>query len=233
MMITTLGFDVYGTLLDTNGVVVTLSTMIGNQATAFARTWREKQLEYSFRRGLMRHYDSFSVCIRQALDFTCSLYQTPLDEAQRTLLLKTYRTLPPFPDVIPGLRQLQSEDFRIYAFSNGSADTVEKLLEHAGLLDSFLGIISVEDIRSFKPDPAVYAHFLRKTGATGGNAWLISSNPFDVIGACSTGMHAMWVRRSPEAIFDPWGIEPTLTVPSLANMAFQIQEFEKRRQMLS
>ena len=56
----------------------------------------------------------------------------------------------------------------------------------------------------------------------GANAWLVSSNPFDVIGAISSGMRAAWIKRSPDAIFDPWGIEPTLTVNSLSNLAEQI-----------
>jgi 2-haloacid dehalogenase len=76
----------------------------------------------------------------------------------------------------------------------------------------------VEGIRSFKPDPAVYAHFLERTGSRPGDAWLVSSNPFDVIGAVSAGMRAAWVRRSPQAIFDPWGIEPTVTVAGLAGL---------------
>jgi 2-haloacid dehalogenase len=42
--------------------------MIGEQASAFLCRWREKQLEYSFRRGLMRRYENFAVCTRQVLD---------------------------------------------------------------------------------------------------------------------------------------------------------------------
>jgi 2-haloacid dehalogenase len=37
------------------------------------------------------------------------------------------------------------------------------------------------------------------------------------------GMRAAWVRRSPEALFDPWGSEPTLTVRSLTELADRIQ----------
>ena len=47
---------------------------------------------------------------------------------------------------------------------------------------------------------------------------MVSSNPFDVIGAISAGMHAAWVKRSPEAIFDPWGIEPTITVGGITDL---------------
>jgi 2-haloacid dehalogenase len=47
---------------------------------------------------------------------------------------------------------------------------------------------------------------------------LISSNPFDVIGAISSGMRAAWVQRSPDAVYDPWDVPPTLTVNSLPDL---------------
>jgi 2-haloacid dehalogenase len=31
-------------------------------------------------------------------------------------------------------------------------------------------------------------------------------------------MRTVWVRRSKEAIFDPWGVEPTITVESLEEL---------------
>ena len=102
----------------------------------------------------------------------------------------------------------------------------ETLLVAAGIRDFFIGVVSVDDLKSFKPNPAVYRHFLRKSGASGNSAWLISSNPFDVIGAVSAGMNAAWVRRSQEAIFDPWGIEPTITVESIVELNEQIADFD-------
>jgi 2-haloacid dehalogenase len=117
-----------------------------------------------------------------------------------------------------GLSQLKEAGYRLYAFSNGSADAVETLLVTAGIRDLFLGVISTDDIQSFKPNPAVYHHFLKESNASESNAWLVSSNSFDVIGAISAGMNAAWVRRSQEAIFDPWGIDPTITVASLLEL---------------
>lgn len=40
----TLAFDVYGTLIDTDGVVDRLREWIGSQAETFSQTWRSKQL---------------------------------------------------------------------------------------------------------------------------------------------------------------------------------------------
>lgn len=197
----TLAFDVYGTLIDTHGVVEALQGLVGNKAVEFSRTWRAKQLEYSFRRGLMQNFEDFSVCTGHALEYTCTFYNAPLTQRQKDQLLGVYRVLPAFEDVREGLARLKAADYRLFAFSNGSADAVDRLLNTAGIRAFFLGIVSASDLRSFKPNPGVYSYFLRKAGATGNSAWLISSNPFDVIGAISVGMKAAWVKRSPDAIF--------------------------------
>ncbi|MDG3440730.1 haloacid dehalogenase type II [Nitrospirillum amazonense] len=221
-MAVTLAFDVYGTLIDTHGLVAMLKGMVGDRAAEFSRTWRERQLEYAFRRALMQNYVPFSVCTAQALDHTCTLYKTPLRPDQRTALLDAYRTLPAFPDVADGLARLRAAGFRLYAFSNGTKAAVRTLLDAAGIADLFLGVISTDDVRSFKPDPAVYSHFLGAAGATDAETWLVSSNPFDVIGALSAGWRAAWVRRSSEALFDPWGLAPTVTVTDLRDLAAAI-----------
>lgn len=225
-MSVTLAFDVYGTLIDTHGVVIKLQEIIGAKAKEFSYTWREKQLEYSFRRGLMQNYENFAVCTSNALDYTCKYYKASLTKEQKYGLLDYYSVLPAFKDVKDGLARLKAGNFRLYAFSNGSAEAVEKLLEASGIRDFFLGVVSVDDIRSYKPNPAVYSHFLRKSGVSGSSAWLISSNSFDVIGAISAGMRAAWVQRSQEAIFDPWGTEPTITVESLGELYEQISSVE-------
>jgi len=224
-MTITLAFDVYGTLIDTHGLVSELRRYAGDRAEEFSRLWREKQLEYSFRRGLMQNYETFAVCTRHALDYACSACGVPITDEEKAALLERYRTLPAFGDAEPGLAALQETGYRLFAFSNGSADAVETLLHNAGIRERFLGVVSVDDLRSFKPSPAVYSHFLRKAGATGASAWLVSSNPFDVIGAVSAGMRAAWVKRSPDAVFDPWGIEPTIIVPGLDQLQGSLEAY--------
>lgn len=226
-MTTTLAFDVYGTLIDTHGVVSALEKHVAAKAPEFSRMWREKQLEYSFRRGLMQNYENFAVCTGNALDYTSAYFKLTLSEKDKRDLLGVYKVLPAFDDVEAGLAQAKKSGFRLFAFSNGSTDAVESLLVNDGIRDYFLGVVSVDEMKSYKPNPAVYSHFLRRSGAVGADAWLISSNPFDVIGAVSSGMRAAWIKRSPDAIFDPWGIEPTLTANSLVNIAELIEQKNK------
>lgn len=210
-----LAFDVYGTLIDTHGVVEQLEAVVGADAAAFSQAWRDRQLEYAFRRGLMQNYVDFATCTRQALEHTCASRGVALSAAQCDALLDRYRRLPAFADAVPGLAALAAAGHRLFAFSNGTAGAVETLLRGAGLRDFFEDVVSVDELRSYKPNPAVYAHFLRRAGCTGDAASLVSANPFDVIGAVSAGMRGVWVRRSPQAVFDPWELRPTLTVAGL------------------
>ncbi|MDO6459608.1 haloacid dehalogenase type II [Granulosicoccaceae sp. 1_MG-2023] len=220
----TLAFDVYGTLIDTHGVVEALQAHVGPDAVRFSQCWRDKQLEYSFRRGLMGCYADFSICTRQALDYTCDALDKPLPEPVRESLMAVYRVLPAFDDVAAGLQQVRAAGHRVYAFSNGSAAAVNGLLRHAGLDDLVDGAVSVEAVASFKPDPAVYAHFLAATGSDADSVWLISSNPFDVLGAQAVGWKTAWVQRNPATVFDPWGVTPSCTVTGLDKLASCLEQ---------
>ena len=214
----TLAFDVYGTLIDTAGVFKSLEMLVGDKATIMTELWRSKQLEYSFRRGLMQNYQDFSVCTRQALDYCCEALSVDLSGDQKDGLLKEYRFLPAFPDVVEGLQKFKATGFSLFAFSNGRADDVRNLLGQAKIDAYFQDVVSCDEVNSFKPNPGVYAHFLRRAESVGSEAWMISSNPFDVIGALSAGMRAAWVKRSSNAVFDPWGIEPTLVAADFVDL---------------
>ena len=217
-MTITLAFDVYGTLINTSGVNDLLKQYIDDKTELFMELWRSKQLEYSFRRGLMKQYKKFSVCTRSALDYSDAYLNTGLTEDNKNCLMQKYRVLPAFHDVKESLVKLQSANYRMFAFSNGFGDDVKNLLINAEIDKYFEDVVSVDDIKTFKPNPDVYAHFLSTTGSTAAESWLISGNPFDVIGAGSVGINSAWIRHSPKQVFDPWEIKPTLTVGSLTEL---------------
>lgn len=217
-----LAFDVYGTLIDPHGVVTQLQSYVGKDAVLFSATWRQKQLEYTFRRGLMRCYEDFTVCTSNALDYTCDFLKSPLSNSQKQVLLQSYQKLPAYSDVSQGLEILK-KDFHLYAFSNGAPKAVDELLCFAGIRNLFKDIITTSEINSYKPNPDVYHHLLERTHSSATDTWLISSNPLDVIGAISIGMPSAWIKRSNDAVFDPWGIEPTLVSSNLADLALNIK----------
>ncbi|MDX5439739.1 MAG: HAD-IA family hydrolase [Alteromonadaceae bacterium] len=140
-MKTTLAFDVYGTLVDPMGMSRLLEQDAGEQAAAVAGLWREKQLEFSFRKGLMRVYEDFGVCTRQALRYAMAVHQLELSKAREDQLMAAYLSLPAFDDALPALQALRGQ-YPLFAFSNGSYSALEKVLGHNNLLEQFDGLVS-------------------------------------------------------------------------------------------
>ncbi len=210
-----LGFDVYGTLVDPLALADPLRALVGEQAVRFAGLWRTKQLEYSFRRGLMRRYVDFDVCTQQALRYTQQALRCELPESDQGRLLEAYLYLPVFPEVIASLAALKTQGHRLVAFSNGVETSIRALLANAGVLPYLEDVVSVDDLRTFKPDPEVYAYLARRTGRVPAETWLVSSNAWDVIGAKAAGLRAAWVKRQSDAVFDPWDVEPDVVVSRL------------------
>jgi 2-haloacid dehalogenase len=210
-----LGFDVYGTLVDPLALAEPLQALVGEHAVQFANLWRTKQLEYSFRRGLMRRYVDFDLCTRQALRYTQQALRCELPESDHDRLLEAYLYLPMFPEVPAGLAALKAQGHQRVAFSNGVEASIRALLANAGVLPLLEDVVSVDDLRTFKPNPEVYAYLARRTGCPPAETWLVSSNAWDVIGAKAAGLRAVWVKRQPDAVFDPWDVEPDVVVSRL------------------
>jgi 2-haloacid dehalogenase len=212
-----LAFDVYGTLVDPMGMSELLASDARDAAQSVSAQWREKQLEFAFRKGLMRAYEDFGVCTRQALRYAMASHGLSLTKKREDELMAAYLQLPAFDDALPALRALEG-NYLMFAFSNGTVPALKKVLGHNELLPLFDGLVSVDDIKSFKPDPAVYAYARRATGAMDQPLCLVSSNAWDVIGARSAGLMAIWVRRDPHKVFEDWGIEPNATINSLSEL---------------
>ncbi len=217
--VSVLAFDVYGTLIDPFRMEDHLRAIFGERAKEATELWRSKQLEYSFRRALMKKYENFDVCTAQALRFVSRQLDVSLEEETLRNLLDQYLRLPAYPDVPEALEQLEARGFKIVACSNGTGDAVRGLLERAGVLARFSGIVSVDPIRTFKPDPAVYEYLAAQVHAEKEMVCLISSNPFDVIGAKACGLRTVWVQRDPKKVFDPWEFEPDLIVAGLEQLS--------------
>lgn len=212
-----LAFDVYGTLVDPMGMSELLASDARDAAQSVSALWREKQLEFAFRKGLMRAYEDFGVCTRQALRYAMASHGLTLTKKREDELMAAYLQLPAFEDALPALRALEG-NYLMYAFSNGTPGALKKVLGHNDLLPLFDGLVSVDDVKSFKPDPAVYAYARRATGALDNPLCLVSSNAWDVIGARSAGLMAIWVQRDAHKVFEDWGIEPNAIINSLSEL---------------
>ena len=82
----------------------------------------------------------------------------------------------------------------------------------------FQGYVSVDEVKVYKPSPKVYQHVAHRLGRPVGEVRLVSSNPFDDIGAEAAGMRAAWVDRS-GGLFDTLGEPPEIVVGTLTELA--------------
>jgi len=217
-----IALDVYGTLVDPSGIVSQVSRVFGGRANQATQLWREKQLEFSFRRGLMRRYADFDECTAQALRYVSAQLGVSLNAIDERAMLEGWLRLPAFPDVKAGLEMLRSAGHELVALTNGTERSVRVVLQNAGVIGYLAAALSADRVRTFKPDPAVYA-LLTGFRPAHGNVWLVSSNPFDVIGAQACGIKTVWLRRDPQRVFDPWEFSPDIVVRSLDELAPELQ----------
>lgn len=214
-----LGFDVFGTLVDPTGVADSVRPLAGEATDWLIQEWRRSQLEYAFRRAAMERYAPFDEVTAHALDRAIAVTGANIPESQRTELVSAWTRLPAFADAAATLDALRAAGHRCVAFSNGTPNGLDRLLRHAGLMEHLDDVLSVEQVGTYKPAPAVYRFLVEQGGLSPASTWLVSGNPWDVIGARAVGLRAAWVQRDPHSAFDPWGDRPDLVVTGLAELA--------------
>jgi 2-haloacid dehalogenase len=209
-------FDAYGTLFDVHAAVRRLAERVGPDAQRLSDIWRAKQLEYSWVRTLMGAYQDFWVLTEQSLDFAMAAVKLH-DAALRADLLAAYWTLDCYPEVPHVLRTLKASGARLAILSNGSPDMLAAAVKSAALENVIDAVFSVDPVRRFKTDPAVYD--LVTTG------WRLypdavsfqSSNRWDIAGAGKFGFRTVWINRNaqPDEYRD---LPPHLILPSLEGL---------------
>lgn len=188
-------FDAYGTLFDVHSAVFRHAEVVGPDAKLFTETWRAKQLEYTWVLSLAHRYESFWSLTTKALDFTFANFPL-VDRALRPTLLDAYRTLSAYPEVADVLAALGSREVPTAILSNGDTSMLHDAVRSAGLDGLFDAVISVEAAGVFKTDPRTYGLVTEAFAVAPGDVTFVSSNRWDVAGAVSFGLQAIWVNRS-------------------------------------
>ena len=232
-----LAFDLYGTILSTASISHALSKHFGqDRADGMAAMWRTLQLEYTWRLNSMGQYQPFSTVTRSSLLATLRSQGEILPEDDVGALLDEYNNLHLFPDVAGALKALPGiAGVEAYVFTNGTDRMVRSSLsgspDLAPLANVFKDVVTVEEVRAFKPAPSVYWHLLTKVGKSreqAGDVWLVSGNAFDIVGARSLGLKGCWVDREGKGWTDACvdGKEPDLIVKGLHEVVEKIRRVQ-------
>ncbi|QUH03489.1 haloacid dehalogenase type II [Saccharopolyspora erythraea] len=118
-----------------------------------------------------------------------------LDEDAVAHVMGGFATLPAQPDAEPAMRVLSGAGITVVCLSNGTAETTTGFLERSGLSGYVEQVISVADVRSWKPPRRVYEYALELTGCSAGEVFLVAVHAFDCHGAKRAGLGAGWAGR--------------------------------------
>ena len=208
-------FDAYGTLFDPYSVQGKAESIFPGRGEALSRLWRSRQLEYTWLRALMNRYADFWQVTREALVYACRNLGLPGDKAQQEELMGEYLRLAAYPDATTGIEALASR--RLAILSNGTPQMLRAVVEHAGLNHTFTALLSVDQVKTYKPNPLVYKLAEDSLNLRKNQIGFVSSNYWDAAGAAAFGFPAFWLNRSgasPEEL----GIAPAAVIAGLGEL---------------
>jgi len=188
-------FDAYGTLFDVHAAIARHRAAAGPDADRFSEIWRLKQLEYAWTFTLAGHYSDFWTLTERALDYAFDRVPT-VSRALRGKLLDAYLTLDAFTDARAALTELKTRGRRIAILSNGTPHMLETAVQASGIAPLCDAVLSVDEVRMYKPRPEVYALVTDRFGVKPGEVAFVSSNRWDIMGAASFGFRAVWINRA-------------------------------------
>ncbi|WNB90838.1 haloacid dehalogenase type II [Bacillus sp. NEB1478] len=199
-------FDAYGTLFDVHSVSETADRLFPGKGKEISQQWRKKQVEYFMLHQITGNYKPFSDVTRNALLYTLKNLNEECKENEIEQLMDSYLELDVYEEVIETLQLLKDNGKRRTIYSNGTYNMLEPLVEKREL-HNLLDILSVDDVKQYKPAAAAYKYALEKLELERHEVLFMSSNFWDITGAKSFGFRTAWINRSglePDVI----GIQP-------------------------
>ena len=208
-------FDAYGTLFDVNSAAEKCKDKIGVKWESFANYWRTTQLEYTWLRSLMNRHKDFWQVTEDSLDKSMQAFK--IDSAMRNELLDLYKVLSTFPEVKEVLNKLKEKSYKLAILSNGTPFLLNELVKSNNLDNIFDDIFSIEEVKTYKPDPKVYNIPIKKYQIQKNEVAYLSANTWDVSAGGNYGFNPVWVNRN-NSIFDNLDYVPKYQVKHLGEL---------------
>ena len=208
-------FDAYGTLFDVNSAAEKCKDKIGDKWENFANYWRTTQLEYTWLRSLMKRHKDFWQVTEDSLDKSMKIFK--IDSSMRNELLNLYKILSPFSEVPEVLKNLKKKNYKLAILSNGTPSLLNELVKSNNLENIFDDILSIEEVKIYKPDSKVYDIPVKKYKIEKNEFAYLSANTWDVSGAGNYGFNPVWVNRN-NSIFDNLDYVPKYQIENLSKL---------------
>jgi len=95
------------------------------------------------------------------------------------------------------LQYLKKKRYQINIITNGFSEVQRKKIETSGLKPFFDKIFISEEIKSPKPDRAIFEHAIKSSNARKNSSLMVGDDwEVDVLGALKFGIDAVWFQNS-------------------------------------
>jgi len=210
-----LAFDAYGTVFDVHSVVTLAETMFPGKGKELSQLWRSKQIEYMFLRTIMGRYIPHDQNTEAGLSYSMKYLGLPGGASERKALMDAYEKLSPFDDARKTLPKLNGIKRAI--LSVGTSSLLTNLVSNAGIASQFDALLSVDEVKVYKPHPRTYQLATDKFNLQRHEIGFVTSNYFDVAGAKAFGFQVIWINRN-SALPDELGLLPDIELNSIENI---------------
>jgi 2-haloacid dehalogenase len=207
-----LAFDAYGTVFDVHSVVTLAEEMFPGKGKELSQLWRSKQIEYMFLRTIMGRYIPHDQNTEAGLKYSMKYLKLPGGESERKALMAAYEKLSPFDDARQTLPKLTGIKKAI--LSVGTQSLLSNLVGNAGIASQFDALLSVDEVKVYKPHPRTYQLAIDKFGLERHEIGFVTSNYFDVAGAKAFGFQVIWINRN-SALPDELDLPPDVELNSI------------------
>ena len=194
-----LAFDVFGTVVDWHGSLVSeIERMeLDVNSNEFALAWRAgyvpaMQRVMSGELGWTLLDDLHRMILDEILQqFGVRI----LNEEQKRNLNKSWHRLQAWPDSVEGLTRLKS-NYTICTLSNGNLGLLTNMAKNAGL--PWDCILSAEVFRKYKPDPGTYLGVATVFDVAPEDVMLVAAHHNDLEAARGCGLNTAYIERPME-----------------------------------
>lgn len=223
--IETVTVDSYSTLVDVDSQADALEKFVDGleDPAGVSRLWRNQYILYSVVANDIDAYRPFDELIDLGLRYALEAHGHDVGSEVRKRIRRTVyeERLAVFEDVPPGIRRIVDADYDVYVVSNGSPAMLEHLIEAAELDGVVSGVVSADEVRTYKPDREIYRHAAARAGTPIDRILHVSGGTMrDVWGAKHAGMRSCWLARPEKSpAREHLGAEPNAEVESFLDLA--------------
>ena len=168
--------------------------MFPEKGNELVKEWRTRQFEYTWLRSMAGNYRDFFGVTEDALVFAGALLGISISDFQREQLMGAYYHLPVWPEVPTALSRLKAAGFRLGILSNYTPKMLSLNAANNKIDHYFEHLISVNQLKKYKPDPSTYALGLRTFHLSKAEILFVPFAGWDASGSKIFGYQTFWVN---------------------------------------